>query len=131
MRSLLPERAKVLVCYNTVSLTSALDVNCAAHRIANNAPLHDKCPQDNVEAGELSNAQLETVLYAFQRFNMRLPDGRGAAGRKGRGVRVGVSVQGWRRRQEGGQDVALWNEGRGLEDGLDRWLGRCKGHCTA
>jgi hypothetical protein len=32
-------------------------------------------PQEDVQAGELSNAQLETVLYAFQRFNQRLADG--------------------------------------------------------
>ena len=33
--------------------------------------------QDDVSADRLSNAQLETVLYAFQRFNQRLPDGTG------------------------------------------------------
>lgn len=31
--------------------------------------------QDNLAGAELSDAQLETMLYAFQRFGRRLPDG--------------------------------------------------------
>ena len=36
------------------------------------------CLQDCVKQGQLSSLQLETVLYANMRFNLRLPNGEGA-----------------------------------------------------
>ncbi|GFR48197.1 hypothetical protein Agub_g10014, partial [Astrephomene gubernaculifera] len=49
--------------------------------------------QANVAANQLSNAQLETVLYAFQRFNQRLPDGSRAGFFLGDGAGVGKGRQ--------------------------------------
>ncbi|GLC46902.1 hypothetical protein PLESTB_001282200 [Pleodorina starrii] len=49
--------------------------------------------QDNLERSELSNAQLETVLYAFQRFERRLPDGARAGFFLGDGAGVGKGRQ--------------------------------------
>ncbi|GIL64960.1 hypothetical protein Vafri_18816 [Volvox africanus] len=49
--------------------------------------------QENLERNELSNAQLETVLYAFQRFQTRLPDGNRAGFFLGDGAGVGKGRQ--------------------------------------
>ncbi|GFR48741.1 hypothetical protein Agub_g10699, partial [Astrephomene gubernaculifera] len=49
--------------------------------------------QENLSRGELSNAQLETVLYAFQRFEKRLPDGSRAGFFLGDGAGVGKGRQ--------------------------------------
>ncbi|KAG2496515.1 hypothetical protein HYH03_005339 [Edaphochlamys debaryana] len=49
--------------------------------------------QDNVAGGSLSNAQLETVLYAFQRFQQQLPDGARAGFFMGDGAGVGKGRQ--------------------------------------
>lgn len=46
--------------------------------------------QDDVRAGRISDAQLETVLYAFMRYNQgRLPDGARKAFFLGDGAGVG------------------------------------------
>ncbi|GIM01409.1 hypothetical protein Vretimale_6229 [Volvox reticuliferus] len=49
--------------------------------------------QENLKRNELSNAQLETVLYAFQRFQTRLPDGNRAGFFLGDGAGVGKGRQ--------------------------------------
>lgn len=47
-----------------------------ANHAHNHAPHATTAPcQDIVEARAISNAQLETIVYAYQRFGMRLPDG--------------------------------------------------------
>jgi hypothetical protein len=58
-------------------------------------PLLLPCPacQDDIAAGRLSNAQLETVLYAFQRFARLLPDGSRAGFFLGDGAGVGKGRQ--------------------------------------
>ncbi|KXZ54936.1 hypothetical protein GPECTOR_3g106 [Gonium pectorale] len=49
--------------------------------------------QEDVDNEQLSNAQLETVLYAFQRFNQRLSDGSRAGFFLGDGAGVGKGRQ--------------------------------------
>ena len=54
-----------------------LSLPCGSGSDATSPPRLSRSVQEDVQAGELSNAQLETVLYAFQRFNQRLDDGAG------------------------------------------------------
>ena len=55
-------------------------------------PAHRSIAQDIVDSGAISNAQLETVVYANQRFQQRQPDGARAGFflvRRARHARVG------------------------------------------